>query len=198
MPALVHDYLTRHAWCRAHLCRDGRAWPRPPSTRCYTPRRGPGGASPGPRVDHVVPAAPQPVDRPFRGSCRSIRPPWSGWPVERPRVIVSAAAPSRIAGQARRGRACTSLLPLAVPVRSGMKRTSFREVPRRRSAGAKRVLDRMRRWDWRPAARDALRGQLGDHQRRIQDFWGRDAAIVHPPVDVHRFRRPSPRTGSSR
>ena len=35
-------------------------------------------------------------------------------------------------------------------------------------------------------------------RQRIQRYWGRDATVVHPPVDVHRFsRRRSPRTSSS-
>ena len=51
----------------------------------------------------------------------------------------------------------------------------------------------MRRWD--VAASERVTHYVANSaitQRRIQDFCGRDAAIVHPPVDVHRFRRPEP------
>ncbi len=36
-------------------------------------------------------------------------------------------------------------------------------------------------------ARRPVRGQRAGHPDRIRRFWGRDAPVVHPPVDVERF-----------
>lgn len=55
-----------------------------------------------------------------------------------------------------------------------------------------RVLDRIGRWDRECAQRPThfvANSRLT--QDRIRTFWGRDAPVVHPPVDVARFR-PSP------
>lgn len=62
------------------------------------------------------------------------------------------------------------------------------EVPRVMRPSLSRSLDRIRDWDIR-AARSVTHyvaiSQLA--RRRIQDCYGRDAAVVHPPVDVERF-----------
>ncbi|HEX7247669.1 MAG TPA: glycosyltransferase, partial [Actinomycetota bacterium] len=53
------------------------------------------------------------------------------------------------------------------------------------------ALRRHRRFDRRAVA--GLTGLIANSritQQRIKQFWGRDAPIVHPPVDVRRFRRP--------
>ena len=50
------------------------------------------------------------------------------------------------------------------------------------------LLNELRRWDLRAAARVThyvANGQIT--RERIQRFYGRDAPIVHPPVDVDRF-----------
>lgn len=50
------------------------------------------------------------------------------------------------------------------------------------------LLDRVRDWDLH-AARGVTRYVANSQttRRRIQDFYDRDAAVIHPPVDVHRF-----------
>jgi len=51
----------------------------------------------------------------------------------------------------------------------------------------------LRRWDRRAALRaDVYVANCENVRRRIQDVYGRDAEIVHPPVDVDRFS-PRPR-----
>lgn len=50
------------------------------------------------------------------------------------------------------------------------------------------VLDRIRTWDLRAA--QAVSHYVANSQttrQRIQDFYGRDAPVIHPPVDVDRF-----------
>jgi glycosyltransferase involved in cell wall biosynthesis len=62
------------------------------------------------------------------------------------------------------------------------------EVPRGLRPLLDHTLSRVRRWD-RAAAR-RVHGYIAISklsQQRIADFYGRDAPIVHPPVDVRRF-----------
>jgi glycosyltransferase involved in cell wall biosynthesis len=62
------------------------------------------------------------------------------------------------------------------------------EAPRLSRPIAGRVLDRIRRWDMAASRRvsdyvansELVRG-------RIRAFYGRDATVIHPPVDVERF-----------
>lgn len=55
------------------------------------------------------------------------------------------------------------------------------------------LLRRIRRWDVSASQRVShyvANSKLT--QRRIQDYYGREATVIHPPVDVHRFHRASP------
>lgn len=58
--------------------------------------------------------------------------------------------------------------------------------PARRAASL--VFDRMRRWDERAAARVThYIANSAITRRRIQEFYGRDARVIHPPVEVDQF-----------
>jgi glycosyltransferase involved in cell wall biosynthesis len=63
------------------------------------------------------------------------------------------------------------------------------EAPRSMRPLADRVLNRVRGWDV-SAARRVTRYVANSEitRERIRRFWDRDAAVVHPPVDVHRFQ----------
>jgi glycosyltransferase involved in cell wall biosynthesis len=62
------------------------------------------------------------------------------------------------------------------------------EVPGPLRPAVDRWLDRIQRWDTRAAQRvDHYIANSELTQRRIQEFWGRDARVVHPPVEVGRF-----------
>jgi glycosyltransferase involved in cell wall biosynthesis len=67
-------------------------------------------------------------------------------------------------------------------------------APWARPAG-RAVLARIRRWDRRAAQRVTTYIANSElTRRRIADFYGREAAVVHPPVDVDRFTlEPDPR-----
>jgi glycosyltransferase involved in cell wall biosynthesis len=55
------------------------------------------------------------------------------------------------------------------------------------------ILDRIREWDRQAAERvDHYIANSAITRERIRDFYGRDAAIVHPPVDVERFTTAEP------
>ena len=67
------------------------------------------------------------------------------------------------------------------------------EAPRAMRPIAARVLDRVREWDI-SASRRVTRYVANSEitRERIRRFWDRDATVVHPPVDVHRFQPGSP------
>lgn len=66
--------------------------------------------------------------------------------------------------------------------------TALREVPRVARPALDAVLEGIRRWDVRAAARvDHHIAISRISQRRIRDAYGREAPIVHPPVELDRF-----------
>jgi glycosyltransferase involved in cell wall biosynthesis len=55
------------------------------------------------------------------------------------------------------------------------------------------VLRRWRQWDWIAAQRvDRYLTISNTARERIRHYWGRDATIVHPPVDTERFAPAKP------
>ena len=52
----------------------------------------------------------------------------------------------------------------------------------------RRLFRRWRQWDWIAAQRvDRYLANSHATQRRVKAYWGRDSAVVYPPVDTHRF-----------
>lgn len=69
-------------------------------------------------------------------------------------------------------------------------------LPVRLAAAASRPA--LQAWDRRTAADpDALVANSHHVARRIARFWGREAEVIHPPVDLARFGLQSPTTGRS-
>ena len=68
-----------------------------------------------------------------------------------------------------------------------------REAPRLAAPVMGRVLDRIRETD-AEAARGVTRLVANSRitQQRIAEFWGRESVVVHPPVEVDRFRPGQP------
>jgi glycosyltransferase involved in cell wall biosynthesis len=65
---------------------------------------------------------------------------------------------------------------------------ALREVPSAARPLLSRELQRIRKWDVSAASRvDHFIANSRVTQQRIADVWGRDATIIHPPVDTHRF-----------
>jgi glycosyltransferase involved in cell wall biosynthesis len=68
-------------------------------------------------------------------------------------------------------------------------------LPVRWAAAASRPA--LQAWDRRTAADpDALVANSHHVARRIARFWGREADVIHPPVDLARFGLPAPAAGS--
>jgi glycosyltransferase involved in cell wall biosynthesis len=69
----------------------------------------------------------------------------------------------------------------------------LRKLPAALRPLGSRLFDRLRRWDMRAAARvDHFIANSELTRERIGEVWGRDAAVVHPPVDVERFSIETP------
>jgi glycosyltransferase involved in cell wall biosynthesis len=55
------------------------------------------------------------------------------------------------------------------------------------------TLERIKAWDLQTASRDTHYVAIGQlSQARIRRYWGRDAPIVYPPVELHRFSQSEP------
>ncbi len=65
---------------------------------------------------------------------------------------------------------------------------AMREVPAAARPLLSRELERIRKWDISAASRvDHFIANSRVTQERIADVWGREATIIHPPVNTHRF-----------
>lgn len=59
--------------------------------------------------------------------------------------------------------------------------------------GLKLLAGPMRRWDHKAAQRpDYLLANSTHTQQQIKQYYGRDSEVIHPPVDVSRFKGPMP------
>lgn len=61
--------------------------------------------------------------------------------------------------------------------------------------GLKVLVAPMRRWDYQAAQRpDVMIANSRHTRQQIAKYYGRKAAVIHPPVDTERFRGPMPET----
>ena len=69
----------------------------------------------------------------------------------------------------------------------------IRQVPSPLRPLLRRSLDRIRKWDFAAAQRDTHYVAISRlSQERIRRYWGREAPIVHPPVELDRFSLAEP------
>ena len=67
------------------------------------------------------------------------------------------------------------------------------QAPRLARPAVRKTLDRIRDWDRAAAQRGTHYVAIGRlSQERIRRYWGREAPIVHPPVELHRFAPAEP------
>ena len=61
--------------------------------------------------------------------------------------------------------------------------------------GLRLLVGPLRRWDWRAAQRPDFYVANSNHIKQdIKTYYGRDAVVIHPPIDVGRFRADVPQT----
>jgi glycosyltransferase involved in cell wall biosynthesis len=71
-----------------------------------------------------------------------------------------------------------------------MKRPGFGVFDPMARLGLKLLVGPLRRWDKRAAQRPDLFVANSTHiQRDIKTYYGRDAVVVHPPIDLERFKQ---------
>lgn len=114
-------------------------------------------------------------------------------PVARYDVVVSSS--SAFAHGVRAGRSSTHICYSHGPFRYAWqdRERAVDEVPRWLRAPTSRVLARTRRWDI--AASQGVTHYIANSEltrQRIRDFYGREAIVVHPPVEVERFHVGAP------
>jgi glycosyltransferase involved in cell wall biosynthesis len=70
---------------------------------------------------------------------------------------------------------------------------ALEEFPRGARHMGRQILDRIRAWDLEAARRvDHYIANSAITRDRIGEFWGRDATVLHPPVETARFRIGAP------
>ena len=189
--ALVHDYLLVLRGRRAHLRRDGRRLAGRADRDAALRRGGHArAASPAATITDLAAAAPRRAPARTSGRCCPL------FPTAARRLDAERLRPHHLEQQRLRprraqprGRAPRLLLPLAVSLRLARAGAGAVRGARAAAAAAARLLLRRHRRFDRRAARAwtsyVANGRIT--QERIKRFWGRDAEIVHPPVDVERF-----------
>ena len=198
-PVLVHDYLLvmRGAERTFAAMADVLA-ARRRSTRCSTTRRAPGGASPGRRVSHLAAAAARasPQDS-FRRLLPLYPPAAERLPVARPRRA-SSRAPARSRTASGPTRARVHVCYCHSPFRYAWheRERALREVPAPAAPGADarcstaiRALGPGRQ---RGASTHYVANSEITRERIARLLRAATRSIVHPPVEVDRFRTGEP------
>jgi glycosyltransferase involved in cell wall biosynthesis len=114
-------------------------------------------------------------------------------PVDRHRVVVSSS--SAFAHGVRPGPDAVHVCYCHTPFRYAWfeRQRAMSEVPAPLRPPLGAALAGIRRWDRRAAHRVTRYVANSRHtQRRIKELYGRESTIVHPPVEVDRFRADEP------
>jgi glycosyltransferase involved in cell wall biosynthesis len=192
-PALVHDYLLVLRGAERTFAEIADCWPGAPiSTLLYDAE-----ATRGRFAGHAIHTSPLQRLRPSQKSFRRLLPLYPAavarLPVHDRKLVISSS--SAFAHGVKVADDATHVCYCHSPFRyvwheSGLART---EVPRPLEPAMRLVQRRIRSWD-RDASRRVTHYIANSRitQQRIHDFWGRESTIIHPPVDVERFRPAEP------
>ena len=188
--ALAHDYLLVMRGAERTFAAMAESGRRRRSTRCSTTRTARRAASPAAavRTSYLQRLGVRPARLPAAAAALSGRGA-SGCDLSGTTASCPAAARSRTAcGAPGAAHVCYCHSPFRYAWHERAR--ALAEVPAPAAAGAALALRRHPALRPPRAARsvDALHRQLASITRaRIRRYWGRDAPIVHPPVDVERF-----------
>lgn len=186
--ALVHDYLLVMRGAERTFAEIAACWPEAPIyTLLYNPQ------AVLRRFDHrEVHTSSLQHSRAGQRGFRRLLPLFGraarGLPTDRYDVVISSS--SAFAHRVRTGPAAVHVCYCHSPFRYAWHERSraLEEMPSLLRPALRALLWRIRQGDVR-AARGVthLIANSRTTRRRIQEFWGRDASIVHPPVAVERF-----------
>jgi glycosyltransferase involved in cell wall biosynthesis len=186
--ALVHDYLLVMRGAERVFAAIADCWPQAPIFTLLYDERGTAGAFAARKVQpsylqtlrvrqtgfrRLLPLFPRAVER---------------LPVQGHDLVVSSS--SAFAHGVRPNPGATHIVYCHSPFRYAWHERDDTIAATRRPLRplVRRVLDRIRAWDVQASMRVSHYIAVSELTRqRIQEFYGRDASIVHPPVEVGRF-----------
>ena len=201
--ALVHDFLLDLRGAERVFAAICDAWPEADVFTAVYDERGHRGALRRPRARSTsFLQRLRPTARTFRAAAAALS---ARRRVARParlrhRHLVLERVGARRARRPRRG--ARLLLPQPVPLRLVRARGDAARPAARSSGPPLRVLlSRWRQWDWIAAQRvDRYVANSTLTAARVRRYFGREATVLHPPVELERFapgrgRRALPRAG---
>ena len=190
---LVHDYLLVLRGAERTFCAMASCWPGAPVyTLLFDPA--PFRDQLAGRRITVSRLNRLPVDqRSFRRLLPLLPPAASRLPVARHDLVVSSS--SAFAHGVRPAPGAVQVCYCHSPFRYAWheRDRALEEVPAPLRRPLSASLSAVRRWDVRASER--VTHYIANSEvtrRRIADFYGRDATVIHPPVDVHRFAPAEP------
>ena len=200
--ALIHDFLLDLRGAERVFAAICDAWPEADVYTAIYDERGTEGrfAARSPQASFLQRLRPDLADVPAAAAAVPARGRVARPARLRRRRLVLERLGARRAGRSRRGPRL--LLPQPVPLRVVGARGDARRRATSLTRPALRVLlSRWRQWDWIAAQRvDAYVANSAVTAARIRRYFGREATILHPPVELSRFspgpgRRALPRAG---
>ena len=191
--ALVHDYLLVLRGAERTFGAIADVWPSAPVYTLLYDREGTEGRFDG----HPVATSALQRTGVRQGGFRKLLPLFplaaERLPVERYRAVVSSS--SAFAHGVRPGPGAVHVCYCHTPFRYAWfeRRRAMSEVPTPLRPALGAALAGIRRWDRKASGRVTHYVANSRHtQRRIKQLYGRDSTIVHPPVEVDRFRSGEP------
>jgi glycosyltransferase involved in cell wall biosynthesis len=192
MPAgpigLVHDYLLVMRGAERTFAAIADCWPEAPIYTSLYAAKGTAGVFQGRTVHTSRLQLLQASQRNFRRLLPLYPHAMEQLPVQRHRVLVSSSSAFAHGVVPREGAVHVCFCHSPFRYSWHEREIALGEVPRAFRPMLARTLDRIQRWDRRAAARVTSYVAGSELVRqRIGDYYGRDAAVIHPPVDVDRF-----------
>ena len=185
---LVHDYLLVMRGAERTFAAIADCWPDAPIYTSLYAADGTKGAFAG----HTVHTSGLQRLRPSQGNFRRLLPLYpramERLPVGGHRVVVSSSSAFAHGIQPADGAVHVCFCHSPFRYSWHERETALREVPRTLRPAVDRMLTRIQRWD-REAASRVTHYVAGSElvRERIGEYYGRDAVVIHPPVDVERF-----------
>lgn len=191
--ALVHDYLLVLRGAERTFAAMSDIWPTAPVYTLLYDEAGTEGRFTG----HAVESSLLQRTQTKQGGFRKLLPlfPFAveRLPVQNRQIVVSSS--SAFAHGVRPSPNATHICYCHTPFRYAWfeRDRAMREVSPLLRPALKGILDGIRRWDRKACQRVTRYVANSRHtQRRIREIYGRESNIVHPPVEVDRFRSGEP------
>lgn len=191
--ALVHDYLLVLRGAERTFGAIADVWPSAPVYTLLYDREGTEGRFDGHPVATSALQRTGVRQRGFRKLLPLFPLAAERLPVDRHRVVVSSS--SAFAHGVRPGPGAVHVCYCHTPFRYAWfeRQRAMSEVPAALRPPLGAALAGIRRWDRKAAHRVTRYVANSRHtQRRIKELYGRESTIVHPPVEVDRFRAEEP------